>query len=274
MKMKTSLYILALLLLISCGQKSSNKTTKTFESAVDIVADSSKVSEHNNELKKYIADGLFLKGTVRLFDTNQKRIGKLEISEIGPTFIIEKSKKMFNLDGDTDNCQKAFFLKVKYKNKEYIVFGQDVYEINQDQKFTTLNKKNEKITLFPITNFKMGAMDEDGLTDCEDYSILVLHNNSKNHYSLIKYPKSEFNWREPKLSQAVLFHDSSVEEKIYKIFMNKDTLIIGIKATYQEGGSVYNIKTILTKDFPESEITDTIKFETNENLQKKMDEIK
>ena len=49
--------------------------------------------------------------------------------------------------------------------------------------------------------------------------------------------------------------------------------MIGIKATYQEGGSVFNLKVKLSGELPETKISDRIRFETDEEL-KKMDEIK
>jgi hypothetical protein len=272
--MRTLLYISTLLLLMSCGQKNNNQTTKTTENEVDTLVDNSKVSDNNIQLTKYVAEGLLLKGEISFFDNNQKRIGKLQITEIEPTQIIEKSTKMFDIDGSTDKCQKAFFLKIKFKNKDYVVFGQDVYEINKKEIFNTYNKNKEKLTLFPIANFDMGASDEEGLTECEEYSILVLFNKTKNHYSLIRFPENEdIHTGELNPKYAVLFDDDMAGEKINKVSMRQDTLVIGIKATYQEGGSVFNLKTKLSTDFPKSEVSDRIRFDTDEEL-KKMEEIK
>jgi len=49
--MKTLLYISTLLLLISCGLKNNNQTTKTLESVVDTLTDSLKVSDNNTKNK-------------------------------------------------------------------------------------------------------------------------------------------------------------------------------------------------------------------------------
>ena len=273
-KMKTLLCISTLLLLISCGQKNSNQTAKTHESAVVTFADNLKVSDNNIELKKYVADGLFLKGEFSIFDNTLKKIGKLQITEIESTQILERSSKIYNIDGNTDNCQKAFFVKVKFKNKDYILFGKDIYEIDNKQTFNIFNTKKEKLTLFPVKNFVMGASDEEGLTGCDEFSILVLYNSTLKLYSLIKFPKNG-NVDEVafKPKYAMIIDDDRAGEKIYKVSMTHDTLVIGIKAIYQEGGSVYNLKTKLSTDFPNSEITDTIYFRTDEEV-KKMDEIK
>ena len=271
--MKTLLYISALLLFMSCGQKTNNSTIESSTIENDSIVKTSSKTEFKIEFKKYSVDGMFLKGKIRIFDNDQDVKEKLEVDKITFVQILEKSTKMYNVKGITDNCEKAFFLKVKYQDDDYIVFGQDIYEINNQQKFSIQNEKQEKLTLFPITNFEMGASDEDGLTGCDDYSLLVILNEKENQYTLMKYPNNEDIHGESTNKYASLFHDDGSEEKIYKLTLKQDTLVIGIKATYQEGGSVFNLKAKLSGDLPETLISDRVRFETDEEL-KKMDEIK
>lgn len=271
--MKTLLYISTLLLLMSCGQKTNNSNTELMTIKNDSIVTTSNLTESKIEFKKYVVDGMFLKGKIRIFDNEMKIKEKLEVDKITHVQILEKSTKMYNVEGNTDNCERAYFLKVKYQDKDYTVFGQDVYQINDKQKISTQNKNKEKLTLFPITNFKIGASDEEGLTTCDDYSLLVLLNEKKNQYSLMKYPNNEDIHGEAANKYASLFHDDSSEEKIYKLTVKQDTLVIGIKATYQEGGSVFNLKVKLSGELPDTKISDRIRFETDEEL-KKMDEIK
>lgn len=273
--MKTLSYISIILFLISCGQKSNNLTANALkvinQDSIQQVLPSSEKSKI--EFKTYAANGMFLKGNIRLFDNNLKNIGKIEIDKTTLVQILEKSDKMYNIEGSTENCDKAYFLKVKYQNKDYTVFGQDVYEINNEQKLSTTNDKKEKLTIFPITNFEMGASDDVGLTACDDYSLLILFNEKKNHYSLMRCPSNEEVHNTETNKYARLFHDEGSEEKIYKLTVKQDTLIIGIKAVYQEGGSVFNLKVKLSDEMPTTKISDRIRFDTDEEL-KKMDEMK
>jgi hypothetical protein len=271
--MKTLLYTLTILLIMSCGQRNNNSLTESKTSDKDSTTETLALTEDKIEFSKYVADGMFLKGSVQIFDNELKSIGKLEINSITIVQILEKSTKMYNIEGKPDKCDKANFLKVKYRGNDYTVFGQEVYEINNQQKFSTQNDKNEKLTLFPITNFEMGAADEIGLSECDEYSLLMLHNESKNHYTLMKYPSNEDIHGRDRNKYASLFNDDMSEEKIYKLTTAQDTLIIGIKAKYQMGGSVFNLNVILSKEFPETRISDRVRFETDEEL-KKMDEYK
>jgi hypothetical protein len=271
--MKTLLYISTLLILMSCGHKTNNSTADLKTNVNDSIIKTSNLTENKIEFNKYFVDGIFLKGRIRLFDNEQKTKGKLVVDKITNVQILEKSSKMYNLDGNTDDCEKAYFLKVKYQGKDYTVFGQDVYEINNLQKFSAENEKNEKLTLFPITNLKMGVGYEGNFTGCNDYSLLVLQYGNKQHYSLLKYPNNDDTRGKAVGKFAILFHDDMSEAKIYKTTINQDTLIIGIKEIYQEGGSIYNMKANLSGELPETIISDRISFETDEEL-RKMDEFK
>ncbi len=269
--MKNLFYILTLLLLISCRQRNSGSTTET-DDRKNVIAESSILSENKIKFEKYVADGLFLKGEIRLFDGNLNSIGKLEIDKITLVQILEKSFTMYNIENSTENCAKAYFLKVEYLNKNYIVFGKDIYKINNDMKFNVQSENQEKLILFPITNFKMGASDEDGLTGCNDYSLLVLQNETKGQYSLMKYPENEDIHGKSACKYAVLFHDDGSNERIYKVSIKQDTLVIGIKAWYQEGGSIFNLKANLSADFPDTRISNRIRFDYDDL--KKMDDFK
>ena len=288
--MKKSIIIFSVIAFIAggCGQatKKQNKVDDT-EDEVEIVAafESGKLESEESqvetdltqddvEFKKYIANGMFIKGKVRLLDINLNSIGKLAIDEITPVQILEKSTKIYNIEDNTEDCERAYLLKVRYRGNDYTVFGQDIYEINNNMKFSVVNEQDETLTLFPIKQLKIGASHDDGgwfLTGCSDYSLLVLQNETKNQYSLMKYPENDNEIRNP-LKYAVLFSDEGVGEKIYKLSIRQDTLIVGIKALYQESGSVYNLKAKLSSDLPKTKISDRIDFEWKDI--EKMNEIK
>ena len=221
-----------------------------------------KKEENIVEFDNYFKDGIFLNTSIRLFDNNLKRIGNLTIKEIEFVKILAKSRTMYDIDKSSDGCLKSYFIKVKYKNTDYLVFGQDIFEINANQKFKFVNSNHEIFSLFPITNFEMGAADEDGLTGCDDFSILVISNEKTKKYSTIEFPKNEKKYTKSK--DAILIHDDSGEEKIYKISVFKDVIQVGIKAHYQEGGCAYNLKINFDKGRYKSKITDRLRFEENE----------
>lgn len=271
--MRTSLYFLIAVLFISCGQKTKNSTIESEAIEIDTIFKTSSLTENKIEFNKFVVDGIFLKGKIRLFDNNLKFKEYLEIDEIKPIQIFEKSTKMYNVGEDTENCNKAFFIKVKFQGKDLTVFGQDVYEIKNQNSFSTQNEKNEKLTLFPITNFKMGSEGEIGLTGCDDYSLLVLLNENKNDYTLMQYPDKEDLRKTNEYKYAIIHHDDLCQDKIYKLSIQHDTLIVGIKSIYQIGGSIFNLKVKLSGELPKTTITDRIRYDTDEDL-KKMDEVK
>ena len=270
--MKTLLCTSIFLLFISCQSKHNNKSAELISTVTDKIVTPPTVTENKVEFKKHVADGMFLIGNVHTYNDDLKSTEKLQIDTISTVQILELSSKMYNIEGKPDKCDKAYFVKVKFQDKDYIVFGQDVYEINNTQKFQTQTDKNVNLSIFPITNFEMGASDEIGLSGCDDFSLLMLQFGIKNHFTLMKYPMNEDIHGESAHKYATLFHDDGADEKIYKVMAIQDTLIIGIKAIYQMGGSVFNLKVSFSNPFPETRISDRVRF-TDDEL-KKMDEIK
>lgn len=248
---------------ISCGQgtkkenasQNSEKKTKTLTTV-----------EKNNEVEKvefvkHQTYGILLNQNNRLFDENLKGFGAIYSRGFEKVQILEITKKMYNLENSSDNCEKAYFVKIKYDNKNCIIFGKEVFEINSKQLFDFHNSKGDKFSIFPVTNFAMGASDDDGLTGCDDYSILIIENKKDKTFGTIGYPEKTKSRNNKTLKEAVLFHDDGAEEKIYNVSTIKDTLIVGIKAIYQEGGGKYNLKASFKDNFSKSIITDKIYFE-------------
>jgi hypothetical protein len=190
-----------------------------------------------------------------LYDENLKIIGAIYSRGFEKVAILEISKKMYNQEYVSDDCKKANFVKIKYNNKECVVFGNEIFEINEKQHFLFQNPNGDKMSIFPVTNFEMGAADGDGLTGCDDYSVLIINNITKNTFHPIKGSNNR---------NVTLLHDDGSDEEIYRILVEKDTIVIGVKAFYQEGGSVYKLKTTFKNNFSEASISDKQSFDESE----------
>jgi hypothetical protein len=105
----------------------------------------------------------------------------------------------------------------------------------------------------------MGASDENGLTNCDDFSFLLVVNNQTSEYTTINAPINQENHSTQKF--ATLFHDSGSEEQIYSAKVINDSLNLGIKVAYQEGYGAYTLKTGFKDQFAKSILTNLIRFE-------------
>ena len=244
--MKINYYIYIFLIFISCKQENEKK-----------ILEQNKKTE-KVEYTKHQAYGIIINKIVKFYDENLKEMGVIHFQELEKVEIIAITKKMYNLENISDNCEKAKFVKIKLYNKELILFGNEVHEINNEQLFHFQNTNGHKFSIFPVANFVMGASDDEGLTGCDDYNILIIENKKDQTFSTISYPLNRNN---KILKDAVLFNDDSAEEKIYNVSTLNDTLIIGIKAIYQEGGSKFNLKTTFSNKFSKSIIANKINFE-------------
>ncbi|TRX38022.1 hypothetical protein FNW52_03730 [Flavobacterium sp. ZT3R18] len=258
--MKKTLLLLPALFIMSCGSKTESNSDKISQIKTDTsnnLQEKKEVAKTNFE--KYSKEGILLIGSIKFFDENFKEIGKLEIDEISKVQISEKSITLFNIDKSKDYCLKSNFLKIGYKQKEYILFGQDVYEINKAEKIDFQNEKNKAFSIFPITNFEMGASDDNGLTGCDDFSYLILLDKKNEKYSTITAPKNQEN--NSTIKFANLVHDDGSFEKIYNVKVINDSLILGIKVSYQEGYGSYNLKSSFKDNLENSIIANQNRFD-------------
>ena len=258
--MKKKVSIVILLLVISCVNKTESITEKNAEIKTDTLNSSiNEKEEAKITFNEYAKDGVLLQGELTLFDENLNKVGNLEIKEISKVQILEKSINFYTIENSNDYCLKSNFIKINYKSKNYIVFGREIYEINEKEKFDFQNEKNENFTILPITNFEMGASDDDGLTGCDDFSYLIIYNKANNKYSTISAPNNQENHSNEKF--ANLLHDDGSEEKIYQVKVVNDSLILKIKVSYQEGYGSFNLNTSFKDNFKNSIITSKNRFE-------------
>lgn len=246
-------------LIISCSNKKESEKIKTPETKTEATHSANKNQEEKLTFEKYSKDGIVLNGQLQIFDEKLNKIEELEIKEISKIKILEKSTSIYNIDKSKDYCLKSNFIKIEYKGKNYIVFGRDVYEINHNENFDFKNSNNESFSVFPVTNFEMGASDDEGLTTCDDFSLLIVLNQKDNTYSTIKNPEAEDYY--PSQKFAALAHDDGSLENIYNIKVVNDSLILGIKISYQEGYGSYFLRTSFKDNFSKSKITDRKRFE-------------
>ncbi|SMP32476.1 hypothetical protein SAMN06265346_11531 [Flavobacterium hercynium] len=258
--MKKLIVLSALYLMVSCGNKEQSKPTQTDTEEKELPANVAVTEKESKpEFKKYLRKGILLKELIQVFDKDLNVIETIDIKEITEVEILAKSIAMYNLAKSTDYCLKSNFIKINYKEKELIVFGSNIYEINEKEKFDFKSEKNEAFSVFSMTNFQMGASDDVGLTGCDDFSLLIILNHKDNKYKTLAIPDNQE--YKSKTKFANLVHDDGSSEEIYNAKVVNDTLVMGIKIGYQEGYGSYFLKTALKDNFTKSEIADVKRFE-------------
>lgn len=259
--MKKFIYTSLSLLVLFTGCK--QETPQTLEPEKPTVIDHGPKAE-SIVFKNHKGFGIVINKTIPVFDDNLTETGKLTFDRLEKVQLTAVTKAMYNLKGSSEYCDKANFVKILHKGRPYTVFGKDVYEIDAQQTFPFQNPQGETFAVFSAAHFEMGASDEDGLTDCDEYSILVVENKNANTYILIGYPANENIHNRHDLKKAVLFNDDGSSEEIYSVTATRDTVSIGIKATYQEGGSACKLNTAFKDNFSKSVISGFQRYEEDE----------
>ncbi|MTH15725.1 hypothetical protein [Flavobacterium sp. LC2016-01] len=252
---------LFLIFIIGCQNKKESQVKNSLPVKTDLSLNSENEDKTNALiLKKYQKEGILLNGQIKFYDDKLNQTGSLEIDIITKVQILEKSTEQYNIEKSTDYCFKSNFIKIKYKDNDYLVFGQDIYEINQNDKHDVFF--NDNLTILTIRNFEMGASDEEGLTDCDDYDYLLVFNKQTNQYSTIGIPENQKEVRNQKF--ASLTHDDGSSEEIYSCKTINDTLILGIKISYQDGYGSCFLKTSIKEKFIKSIITNKNQFDDDD----------
>jgi len=246
-------------LIISCSNKKESEKIKTPETKTEATNSANKNQEEKLTFEKYSKDGIVLNGQLQIFDEKLNKIEELEIKEISKIKILEKSNSIYNIDKSKDYCLKSNFIKIEYKGKNYIVFGRDVYEIDESKKID-FARNDEKFAIFSIVNFEMGAYGgDDGSTGCDDFSLLIILNKNNQKYTTLAIPENQEYKSNTKFANLV--HDDGSMEDIYNAKVLNDSLIMGIKISYQEGYGSYFLRTSFKDNFNKSKITDRKRFE-------------
>jgi hypothetical protein len=261
---KDFLYLLMFILLIGCRNENAGSNAY---SPVDSIA----VAQHRVNVRKVIfeehpAFGIIMTENCIVYDENGNESAHLNVKSFKKVQILGKTTEMYNVNHGDDKCAKANFVKVKYNDKVIVLFGKDVFEIDDKSRFPFSDAVGNKFSVFQVNDFVMGARDEDGLTDCGEYSILLVYNEQDDSYSTIGYPSNEVVHNQFDLGKAVLFNDDMAAEKIKNVSVRNDSLIIGIKAVYQEPGSIFNLKSSIKDNFKRSVITDKINYDFYEDM--------
>lgn len=257
------------IVLMSCNFSGNNKegktnTKKTFVDSSYPIADTA-INRRETVLNgiAFVScskEGLILPSSLFLMDTSFKKVREINTDKIIPIEIVAISKDRHGLVKNDDICEKANYVKIKYQGQMYIVFGGYVYEKVKKSVFK-LTHQNTDYEIFPVTNFQLKAFVEGfGLTGCDgqSYLLLVIKRLKDNHYSLIKSQGKREPSTEKPVKYAVLLQTSYAEEIIEKASWESDTIVLGVKTTYQIAKGSYKLKIVYDENLSKCIMSDVV----------------
>ena len=212
--------------------------------------------------KTYKTKGYIISPKIAIYNSELNEIDSLSIDEdVAQIDILEKTKEMITASGDTLNapCPTADFLKINYKDKEYIVYGIDIYEAIKKESFNFKNDGNS-VSLYALENFSIGFSGFGELTGCDDYHPLIVFQNNKFH-KIYTIPRKDFDYyaNNNNLSYYYLVSDDGSREIISNVSLEKDTIVAKIHVEYQDGYSDYNLNITKKNNIFESTISNETK---------------
>ena len=165
---------------------------------------------------------------ITTYNNKFKPKGTLSIDGISYASQLEISELEHASKPNADYCDYAKFVKVVYKNREYIVFGDNVLNIENIEE---LNYQNKRIKLIKAVDYSLGSADEDGLTFCaDDFSYLLIQEN--NTISTIGRDNDNI---------MIYAHNDGIFEMEGKYIILNDSIKTEVSQSFQEGTGKYDL---------------------------------
>lgn len=247
---KTIYYIVPLLLL-SCSKERNNETSSA--SNLDSVNRiNEKIRRFQNlwatvEFDSVSSDGYILPANevnIYLEDDSTTLINVIQIDSIQPIHISGISRKKMPEMLNDDYCKWANLIRGHFKDEEKAAFfgqtkiisGKFAYEILKKHKVLW---KKDTIEILEASNFDMESADEDGITGCDNFRILLIK-SGESRINLVAWDD------ERKLKNdhryARLYNSDGVGDEVTKVESISDTINIQIYSSFQEGYGTSTLK--------------------------------
>lgn len=183
--------------------------------------------------------GLILSGVHNIYDRRLNVINQININSISEIEILgftmferPKLRDKAKRKEWQEYCKWANFVRVKYKNKDFILFGDKVLQIENKDSYQFNDKKINFIIAKSFLK-KTGTLTEE-LSGCS-YSNDFLIESDKNYSRVYDYKSKKRNY----LSFA---ENEGGYEELSDIIVKKDTIFSKVKQGFQEGIGEYKVK--------------------------------
>lgn len=180
-------------------------------------------------------DAIILVDTLFIYNNKWQVIGKRGGLYGCIVSIDSVSEEKIALTQTTNNCLKHNFVHIKHLNWQAWVYGQKVFEKENENRDTSLIFNGVNYIFTPCKNFGIGIYDEDEelLSFCPDgnQNPLLLYNSKFQSQSIISIDKSEA-YSE---NYVTLDHHDGWIDQIKLVDIKNDTMKIQIERIYQEG---------------------------------------
>jgi len=242
--------ILSLCVLPCCNSANKKAQNNEEQQTENEIPDTFSTTQNKNEsldiisFKPMNGQAVLLGNSIMLLNNNLEDIE--DISNLN-TKIVEITAISDSLINETDDiCDAYWYVKIKSGDKEGIVNGKNVFQMecpfedysSQDKKMLIDGKRLEFLT---TTGLTVGTVYDGSLVDCPVYQPLIILDEKNNFYGLINLiPNDTDNGRE-QFNYFQLESNSGIYEKIVSVDVDGATIKLKIHVVFQEGKTDYEV---------------------------------
>ena len=187
---------------------------------------------------------VLLGNSIMLLNNNLEEVE--DISNLN-TKIVEITAISGSLINETDDiCDAYWYVKIKVGDKEGIVNGKNVFQIecpfedysSKDKKMLIDGKRLEFLTTTCLT---VGTVYDGSLVDCPVYQPLIILDEKNDFYGLIDLIPNDTDDGREQFNYFQLESNSGIYEKIVSVDVDGSTIKLNIHVTFQEGKTDYEV---------------------------------
>ncbi len=206
-------------------------TTKIEKTMADESVEEDTIIQPNFEA--YLKKGLLIPHVYAIYNETLDSIGNFTVEEITEIKILQKTKKKLAQFKKQDYCDWSNFVHAVYQEDTLILFGKTILHDLSEKPYRLNN--TYPIQFILAQNMRMGMMDDQGLTLCDDFSYMIIKAEESYHFVYGKRADEQPG------DFMVLHHNDGISEYLDQTIIVGDTLKLQVKADYQEGTGAFEV---------------------------------
>ncbi len=231
--MKKLVYLLPIILFISCQQNDNKTAIKKTEIAKNPISKPSNINSKEIPFKKTTNEGVLIGKDIKLLDQHLNEIKNISFLNGQIIQVIGVSDSTYKANPKDEYCQEFKYVKVKTKDLEGVVDGRQVYGFTKDEQNKTFNIEENEVSFTPTKYYGIGVADDMGLTGCQTQSPVIFSDKNAHYKGLIKMIKNEYVYDDYPYFE--LKADDGNYDEIISVKKQDDKYILEVKRDYQEG---------------------------------------
>lgn len=198
-----------------------------------------KIPKNNNitekfKFKELNTQAVLIGDKIELLNNDLKKIDDISNWTQKIVDVVGVSDSLFNQKNDI--CEAFWYVKIKFKNKEGIVNGKQVYKIQSSEQGIDFTIKNKKVEILTTEHFAVALEYQNDFMGCPMYRPVVIKDSANNFFGIIDFIPNKYSKKGRVNNKYPLFQLQSNEgmyDNIYSAIIEGTNIRLKIRTLFQ-----------------------------------------